>query len=351
MRVLCNTMFLKEGTRQMFVDLGYEEKACEKLKNDDRDDEFLVSRIIFLTTYGTNVSLATLVEKFRLAESIAQNLARHAERFSSKAPETKQNPMVDMALTETAKLLFNVTHFSAKHVADFTQAIPHIVKLLYTHDVPSKTAPLTTPIGSLVNALLNLELASGDVQPALFPESDPKVFAERLLELLDLSMKSYSDLELEQSVSPLVGVLGKIYGVAPDSVRETIRDKLLPTEEDRKNVLGRSSTLSSRLLRNSTNPAAPELGKAISNLFFDLSDRDPSKFVQNVGYGYASGFLFQNNLPIPQAASETLTAGGKKEINPITGQFLDAEKFPDTPEMTEEEKEREAERLFVLFER
>ena len=45
-------MLLRADTRQMFVDLGYESKACAKLKNDSRDDEFLVSRIIFLTTYG-----------------------------------------------------------------------------------------------------------------------------------------------------------------------------------------------------------------------------------------------------------------------------------------------------------
>ena len=41
----------------MFIDLGYEGKACEKLKLDDRDYEFLCSRLLFLTTYGTSVDL------------------------------------------------------------------------------------------------------------------------------------------------------------------------------------------------------------------------------------------------------------------------------------------------------
>jgi len=35
----------------------------------------------------------------------------------------------------------------------------------------------------------------------------------------------------------------------------------------------------------------------------------------------------------------------------VTGQRLDAEPVPDMSEMTEEEKEIEAEKLFVLFER
>lgn len=42
-----------------------------------------------------------------------------------------------------------------------------------------------------------------------------------------------------------------------------------------------------------------------------------------------------------------------KIINPITGQYVDAEtqEGPSLADMTDEEKEREAERLFVLFER
>lgn len=42
----------------------------------------------------------------------------------------------------------------------------------------------------------------------------------------------------------------------------------------------------------------------------------------------------------------------RTDVNPITGQRVDAEpEGPDLSQMTEEEKEREAERLFVLFER
>ena len=42
---------------------------------------------------------------------------------------------------------------------------------------------------------------------------------------------------------------------------------------------------------------------------------------------------------------------GRTDVNPITGQRLDAEVTPEIAEMTDEEKEREAERLFVLFDR
>lgn len=51
--------------------------------------------------------------------------------------------------------------------------------------------------------------------------------------------------------------------------------------------------------------------------------------------------------------NENSTKAGMEnfEVNPITGQRLDMEPKLHVPEMTHEEKEREAERLFVLFER
>lgn len=56
------------------------------------------------------------------------------------------------------------------------------------------------------------------------------------------------------------------------------------------------------------------------------------------------------NIPL-QPPSSTQSASDR-EVNPITGQFLDEEdQGPSLADMTDEEKEREAERLFVLFER
>ncbi|KAH8906265.1 hypothetical protein BR93DRAFT_969470 [Coniochaeta sp. PMI_546] len=347
LRVLCNAMFLRPETRQMFVDLGYEAKACNKLKNDNRDDEFLISRLIFLTTYNTTVDLTTLIDQHHLADSIAQNLSRHAKRISAKGTKAKVDPMEDMALTETLKLLFNVTHFAPDRVTAFTPAIPHIVTILTKHDLPVSSTPLAPPFGQLINAFLNLKLDDKDAQSSLYPKNEPTAVADRLIQLLDMALIAYSDEELETSVTPTVSAIMAVYEHAPEDVRTFIRGKVLPTEEDRKQVLGRGNSLTSRLLRNSTNPLTPKLRDAISHLLFDLSDKDANKFVQNVGYGFASGFLFQNNLPIPESASEAYSSasGDERPVNPITGQFIDTEKFAEMPEMTQEEKEREAERL------
>lgn len=334
----------------MFVDLGYEPKACAQLKRDTWDDEFLVSRVIFLTTYGTDVDLTKLIDEHGLAQTITNKLARHAELATNPGKE-QAKPMQDMALVETLKLMFNVTHFCKAKVDAFAPTVPHVVTLLTTRDLtPSK--PLDGPFSPLVNSLVNLELDKKEAQSSLFPGNGRQTLVvERLINILDLSMKNYSDNELEQTVTPLVSVLRLVYDSAPSEAKTVIRDKLLPAADDRNEVLGRAETLPSRLLRNSTNALAPQLREAISHFMFEMSDKDASKFVENVGYGYASGFLFQNNIPVPKNATGAENGASSRPVNPVTGQFLDQEAGPGLPEMTDEEKEREAERLFVLFER
>ncbi len=136
---------------------------------------------------------------------------------------------------------------------------------------------------------------------------------------------------------------------------------LLPSNEERAQPLGKSDTLASCLLRLSTSAVAPNVREGISSLLFEISNKDATSFVRNVGYGFAAGFLMTHNLPVPdnalkgQSGSEDpggrLTSIDSKEVNPITGQRRDMEPQAPGPEMTDEEKEREAEKLFVLFDR
>ena len=152
-----------------------------------------------------------------------------------------------------------------------------------------------------------------------------------------------------------------------------MRNAVLPSDEDRKQVLGRADLLSSCLLRLMTNLFTPSLRESISSLLFEMREKDARAFVQNVGYGFASGCLFQQSVPTPENALEawsmsesedgSASAGNRisqesqkpiirgGDVNPITGQRREFEKTVEELEMTQEEKEREAEKLFVLFER
>ena len=327
-------------------DMPVEAKMCASVGTDNPEDEFLAARLLFLTTYGTTLDLKSLIEKHDLPGILTKNLERHAAALTASKP-VPENSMPEMAVAETLKLLFNVTHFCKDKTSSFSGAIQPIITLLCNAHINSGK-PLEPRVSCMVNALLNLDMGAEEVRPVVYPTEQPMTLAQRLIDLLGLASKAYKDDELEP-VAALVGVIRAVHGYAPEDVRQSIREKLLPTEADRNEVLGRSGTLTSWLLKNSINPVAPQLREAISDLFFEMSDKDPSVFVDNVGFGFASGFLANRNLSVPENAM-----GGNdhsRPVNPVTGQFLDRERHPDVPEMTEEEKEREAERLFVLFER
>ncbi|QSZ32388.1 hypothetical protein DSL72_001962 [Monilinia vaccinii-corymbosi] len=366
LRCLANALLLKPDTRQILVTLGYDVKACTLLKDriGSVDDEFLLSRIIFLATYGTTINIENLIDQHHLANTISHNIASHAKLHNAKQKKVKQmDPMEDMALVESLKLIFNITHFCPHRNSSFSQALPHILSILHQREIVPIT-PLDPPIAQIINTLINLPLEDPGNISVLFPKANTHSHVDIFIELLDLSISRYKDEELEQLVSPLLVLIRKLYETGPSEVHQFMQARLLPTEKDREQPLGQGESLSARLIRLSTNPMAPQVMESISALLFVLSNKDASTFVQNVGYGFASGFLFQHNVPIPENAFEAwstendngdgkarLSQDSRKAFNPITGQLLEAETKIDVPEMSQAEKEREAERLFVLFER
>ena len=74
-----------------------------------------------------------------------------------------------------------------------------------------------------------------------------------------------------------------------------------------------------------------------------------------IGYGNAAGYLYNHHMlaappTTSSSSSSSSAAGAGPAINPITG-TIQREREDPTADMTQEEKEREAEKLFVLFER
>jgi hypothetical protein len=90
-----------------------------------------------------------------------------------------------------------------------------------------------------------------------------------------------------------------------------------------------------------TNLSTPSLRESISSLLFEMSRKDASAFVQNVGYGFALGLLFQQNVPVPQNTLEAWSMSESQKpmikggaVNPITGQRIEFEKAVKEMEMT-----------------
>lgn len=388
LRCLANALLLNEASRQTFVDLGYAPKTADRLKIDDRDDEFLASRLLFLLTYNTKLDFEVLFNQHDLADSIHCNVFRHSRNFSTAGRrDSTRAPMTDMALTETMKLMFNITYHYPHLAPAFTPTMEPIINIVLYCKLPQP--PLQPPITHLLNALLNLDLASTVETTSsktksnpLFPFGKPDVLIDRLTSILYNAILGTPEADLDQAAGTLVTLLRRIYELAEPKMQIHMRATLLPDDKDRDQPLGKGPTLASRLLRLSSSPTLPTLRDNISSLLFELSDKDPTKFVRNIGYGYASGFLMSHNIQIPHNPAKSgfvdessdRTIGGMSEagINPVTGQKLAAEEREreaggrkptlravgsrvlehDTKsKMTQEEKEKEAERLFVLFER
>ena len=226
---------------------------------------------------------------------------------------------------------------------------------------------LQPPVTYLINALLNLSVDDDRTkdfsQSPYFPKSDQYCNIDRFISILDNAVLNYQEEQLESLATPLVTLLRKVFESAPTNMKPHIQAALLPSNAERSQPLGRGDTLASRLLRLSNSAVAPSLRESISSLLFELSDKDATSFVRNVGYGFAAGFLMTHDLNVPKNPVEGYSTGESedpgekvtnvdgKEINPVTGQIREMEPQDTGEVMTEEEKEREAERLFVLFER
>ncbi|KEF63019.1 uncharacterized protein A1O9_00994 [Exophiala aquamarina CBS 119918] len=347
LRCIANALLLLPQTRKFYIELDLDKKSTQKLQEADVDDEFLLARILFLLTYDPSMNLDVLILENDLATSIINLLSRHAAILSMTPRTTTATQSSDMALQETLKLLFNVTSAKGDQVSRFSSAVPHLILILGS--LPILSPPLQAPLSLTLNALANLEIAEENLDD----EGQLRPVVDKLTTILDQAVQRYSSIELETLGVPLITTLRKINDIASLDLREWMKSKFLPDDKERDQPLGKSSSLPSRLLRLTTSSGSLHLTEAISGLQFELSNKDANEYVKNVGYGYAAGYLMSHKIPIPESDRAEATEGASSSVptNPITGQRLDKEPLIEVPNMSQEEREREAERLFVLFER
>ncbi|KAI8984908.1 guanine nucleotide exchange factor [Trametes punicea] len=174
----------------------------------------------------------------------------------------------------------------------------------------------------------------------------------------DGSVREKCRAETEQSLddimTPLAVLITKLCQ-ADEASRVRMREWILPQDLDRTSPLEGRADLLGRLLRLLACVHHSKLKNAVGEMLFAVCDSDAGTLSSYVGYGNVAGFLFNKGImsapPPPSgssgASAPTTTASGLP-INPITGI---AEKPAPPIEMSDEEKEREAEKLFVLFDR
>lgn len=163
---------------------------------------------------------------------------------------------------------------------------------------------------------------------------------------------STDGIDLEDTLEPLLLLLRKI-AAEDEELRATLRSVLLPEDLDRTFALDRRVDVLGRIVRLMSSISLSRVARASGELLLALCNGDAKQMTEAVGYGPCAGFLMNTGLASALPTSAAPTSDGRT-VDPITGEYepTDEEKAMDEiNHMTEEEKEAEAERLFVLFDR
>ncbi|KAH8923493.1 hypothetical protein BT69DRAFT_1333781 [Atractiella rhizophila] len=242
-------------------------------------------------------------------------------------------------------------------IAYFERLVNPLVHII---EVSETTVPLPPITRHSVNALMFF--------PANSLPTSPSPFLTSYVTLLDVTaadvLKDEDPLDgvqivtgqaVEESLVAFIWTLRKI-ARENESSRAWLKKLLLPDEIDRSLPLDQTPTFIGRLLVIMKSSTCPGCALGVGELLLTLCDRSPLLLSEQIGYGIASGFLanIQALCPPPD---NWLTIHGK-EVDSTTGSYVDsqverrkAEGKPGLEDMTEEEKERELEKLMDSIDR
>jgi len=223
--------------------------------------------------------------------------------------------------------------------------------------------PLQAPLTYVINNLINVPVDKSNeikwVAPAgkVDATPDPLRTLWHLLDQVlayyvphdpdDPAVRSKCRLEgvvLDELLVPLPIILARL-AKGSTVARERMHSLLFPSNLDRSKPLGQRSDLLGQCIRLMSSVHNPHLKEMVGEMLFAICNDNASELAGQIGYGNAAGFLFNKGITAAPAPPSTMDTAG---INPITGTSSTPHSSVD---MTDEEKEAEAERLFVLFDR
>ncbi|KDQ65126.1 hypothetical protein JAAARDRAFT_685310 [Jaapia argillacea MUCL 33604] len=264
--------------------------------------------------------------------------------FKGGASETSESPALG-----SPGSAFSVTGHEDRNESSKTGPIERALSALSIHRRSSSSRPSSPPSPSLITSVDTLS---------------------RAYTLLDLSMEHYLpgniDVDepsirdkcrqegiytLDDAISPVTVLLSRLC-LSYEDAKVRVREWLLPATLDRTSPLELRSDLLGRCIRFLGSVYHPRLKDAVGEMLFAICDSDAGVLSAYLGYGNVAGFLYHKGVmaapPRPSSTAAPSSTPDGTPIDPITGVAVVNDEGPD---MTEEEKEREAERLFVLFDR
>ncbi|KAI8091159.1 guanine nucleotide exchange factor [Gilbertella persicaria] len=377
LKCIANAIFLNEEAKAYLEqEKGlYALQSLLQSKQLSLETQFLTCRILFFMTVNRHDLVQQLIDA-DIASSIEKVLSDNVSSLEDPDKRNKldKNTVINpwTVTSEALKLLFNLLLVESRQsdtpdaTDTFRQCLVPVFHLLFAVPYP-EPQPLAPPHSQGIHALMQFPFetiavvwrAQKEWTKTLYNtvEEGAEFVVNILVNVLDRAIHvlipngdpDHTDHEqqADAAIAPVLLVLATLAEGSP-YVQKSLSARMLPSTEDRIRPVHEGNSLPAYLIRFMTSTMMPQSRNAVCETLFILCNKDANMFTQQVGYGNAIGFLVNKGIPMdpPQDHDEL------HDINPITGQFTSSEKQgPDLKDMTDEEKEREAEKLFVLFER
>ncbi|XP_029690295.1 synembryn-A isoform X2 [Takifugu rubripes] len=381
MKVLCNVVYNSIWAQERFSSLRLMCGLIERLSSSiscspPSSVQFYELRLVFLIT-ALRPELRTQLKQeggVSILTAALENCLEVQWKDQYECVLSPAAPPISLEasqrIIEILKILFNITYSTHRQEPseDDAALYRHLVALLRVclmkHCLlPDETDELQ---GHTVNLLSALPLQCLDVllMVPVGPGSEQclgvnmdcvhtlVLFMERRLE---------SGEKMKEKLTPILNLLTESCR-AHRETRRYIKKHILPPLRDVTHRPEEGTTVKSRLIRLMTH-LDTDLKHCAADLIFVLCKENVSRFVKHTGYGNAAGLLASRGLlgghglrtssPEGQYSSDSDSDTEeyrkvKDRINPVTGRVESPQ--PDPMEgMTEEEKEEEARRLLMLF--
>ncbi|XP_027892003.1 synembryn-A-like isoform X1 [Xiphophorus couchianus] len=378
MKVLCNVVYNSTWAQERFSALRLLSGLIECLSSSvswssPSSVQFYELRLMFLIT-ALRPELSTQLKQEGGVPILTAALESCLEVQWKEQYECVLEPAAPLIsleasqrIVEILKILFNITYSTHKQEPseDDAALYRHLVAILRLCLMRKCLLPEDTDElqGHTVNLLTALPLQCLNVllTMPLEPESKQSLgvnmdcvhtlltFMERRLEAGD---------RVKEKLTPILNLLTESCR-AHRETRLYIRKHILPPLRDVSHRPEEGDTVKSRLVRLMTH-LDTDLKHCAADLLFVLCKENVRRFVKYTGYGNAAGLLATRGLLGGQRAVSDAQYSSdsdsdteeyrqmKDRINPVTGR-VEAEQSNPMEGMTEEEKEEEAKRLIMLF--
>ncbi|KAK7025452.1 hypothetical protein VNI00_015980 [Paramarasmius palmivorus] len=385
LRCIANTMLLIDKSRKIFTvkEVNGGEICVKSLIECTHPDQmFVLARILFFATVSASPFVISLVEDEHEGQNISEVIGSKLDLMLKCEPQTSMSDSSSQVMGD----------FWSSKLNGFISPLLRVY-----HGLPSaKPTPLASPLTNVIHCLITIPVNESVLDDWFGTDESPVPDAvERTRDLIDECFALYfpgtkspddtsvrdhasslhPDDDLDDILSPLVILMTRLC-LGDASTRQRILDWMVPPDLDRdsERPLDERPTFLGRCLRLMGSVYHRRLKDAVGEMLYAMCGQDAGLLCNKVGYGHVAGFLFEKGvMSAPDTGGSADEKGKGKEpdgegesmdneemsfanpetrqINPITGTYVPDRKSNPADDMSEEEKEREMEKLFVLFDR